>query len=218
MKDYINTNVLDPSCALWITLTYAENMTDTKRLYTDFDKFMKRFRYRYGKVEYIVAAEPQGRGAWHMHLLLIFEKQPPYIPNALLAEIWGHGFVKINKLKNVDNIGAYLTAYLGDMELSNSEEVNGQEVKLIEVEGKTKRFVKGARLKLYPKGFNLYRISKGIKAPTVELILEHELQTRTESMEMTFESAIELTLDNGDIIQIYYRYYNALRKRKKKAT
>ena len=65
----INANVTDVSKVRWCTLTYAENMTDPKRLYTDFEKFNKRFQYYcnqkgYSKPEYIVMMEPQGRGAW----------------------------------------------------------------------------------------------------------------------------------------------------------
>ena len=102
----------------WITLTYAENMTDTDRLYFDFKDFNKRFQYYckingYSKPEYIVMMEPQGRGAWHCHLLYIWDCKAPYVANKTLRDLWGHGFVKIKKLDNCDNVGAYLTAYLG---------------------------------------------------------------------------------------------------------
>lgn len=51
--------------------------------------------------------EPQGRGAWHCHLLYIFDLvKAPYIANKTLSDLWGHGFVKISKLDNVDNVGA----------------------------------------------------------------------------------------------------------------
>ena len=40
LRDYINTNVVDVNKCKWITLTYKENMTDTKRLYKDFEKFV----------------------------------------------------------------------------------------------------------------------------------------------------------------------------------
>ena len=65
LRDYINTNVLEPKNCKWICLTYAENMTDTNRLYKDFKNFIKRFRTKYGKFEYIVAMEPQQRGAYY---------------------------------------------------------------------------------------------------------------------------------------------------------
>ena len=55
LRDLINTNVINPENCLWITLTYAENMTDEKRLYSDFKKFIMRFRYRGYSFEYVVA-------------------------------------------------------------------------------------------------------------------------------------------------------------------
>lgn len=90
LRDYINTNVQEPLNCRWITLTYAENMTDTKRLYKDFEKFMKKLRYNFKSynLEYIVACEPQGRGAWHCHLILIFDKKAPYIPNKTIESLW----------------------------------------------------------------------------------------------------------------------------------
>ena len=93
LRDYLNTNITDVSKCRWVTLTYAENMTDTKRLYSDYEDFWKRFKYYcskngYGKPEYIIAAEPQGRGAWHIHAVFIFPHTAPFISNSVLADIW----------------------------------------------------------------------------------------------------------------------------------
>ena len=60
------------------------------------------------------------------------------------------------------------TAYLGDMELS--EAVTAGQFKagqLAEAKNKSKAVIKGARLKLYPPSFNLYRCSRGVKRPEV---------------------------------------------------
>ena len=88
LRDYLNTNITDVSKGRWVTLTYAENMTNTERLYTDFKKFKQKLkRYLKQEFEYIVAMEPQGRGAWHAHIVLIFENKAPYIPNDEMARI-----------------------------------------------------------------------------------------------------------------------------------
>ncbi|MGB9133457.1 MAG: hypothetical protein WCB90_12755, partial [Methanosarcina sp.] len=120
LRDYINTNVVDVECCKWVTLTYAENMTDPRQLKKDFEKFNKRMQYYFNenKYEYIVAMEPQGRGAWHCHMIMIFKNKAPYIDNKFMADKWGHGFTTTQDLDNVDNVGAYLTAYLGDIEIS----------------------------------------------------------------------------------------------------
>ena len=220
----INTNVTNVINVRWITLTYRENMKDTKRLYEDFKKFNQRFQYYcktkgYGNPEYIVMMEPQGRGAWHAHLLYIWEHKAPYIPNSELSEIWGHGFVKIKKLDNVDNVGAYLTAYLGDMEINESIQggtFKGGKVKEAEVmddDGKAvkKCFVKGARLCLYPANFNMIRYSRGIKKPDISMITQEEAEKKVSHARKTFSSNFKLTDDSGNEIIISKDYYNKAR-------
>lgn len=226
-RGIINANVTDVANVRWCTLTYAENMTDTERLYKDFEKFNKRFQYYckskgYGKPEYIVMMEPQGRGAWHAHLLYIWETKAPYIPNAEFRELWGHGFVKIKKLDNVDNVGAYLTAYLGDMELDEMDlsKAIGKECKIVEVEdddGKKvkKAIIKGARLNLYPANFNMLRCSRGVKRPTEELMYQFEAEKKVSGATKTFESAIKLTDTESDFeCFIVKKQYNKLRGKK----
>lgn len=229
LRDYLNTNVTQPQNCRWITLTYAENMTDTIKLYKDFEKFIKRFKYAYGDIEYIVAMEPQARGAWHAHLVIIFPKVAPFIANNKLAEIWGHGFVKIKRLDNVDNIGAYLTAYLADMEYSKEyaqdiKKNTRHDIKIKDIttnKNTSKKYIKGGRLYMYPNSFNIYRISKGIKKPIKELLKEHELQERIDNLEMTFEKAVSMTtiiFDDSNIdckeLIIYYRHYNRLKPKR----
>ena len=229
-RGVINANVTDVTKVRWCTLTYAENMTDTKRLYEDFKKFNMRFQWYckqhgYSKPEYIVMMEPQGRGAWHAHLLYIWQDmKAPYIPNEEFRALWGHGFVRIKKLDNVDNVGAYLTAYLGDMELSeisaaDFEKVSkGATVKQVEVEDEdgnkvTKAVLKGARLNLYPSDFKMLRCSKGVKRPVEEMMSQEEANKKVLGATKTFESAIKLTdLENEFESVIIREQYNRLRK------
>lgn len=224
----INTNVTDVNKVRWITLTYAENMTDTVRLYNDFRKFNQRFqsyckKNKYGNPEYIAMMEPQGRGAWHVHMLYIFDLvKAPYIANKTLNDVWGHGYVKIKKLDNVDNVGAYLTAYLGDMELTDAtaqlglsvlDESNIKEVEVEENGKKNKKyFVKGARLFMYPANFNMIRCSRGISRPVSEMILITEAEKKVSAATLTYEKTVMLQdLENDFETIINTRYYNKQR-------
>ncbi len=222
LRDYINTNVSDVKNCKWVTLTYKENMTDTKRLYTDFKNFIKRFKYSYGKFEYIVAMEPQARGAWHCHCIFIFPDTAPFIPNDTIAEIWGHGITKTKKLDNIDNLGAYLTAYLGDMDFSSCMEegvsFSADDIKEVtEIDGKQlktpKKIVKGARLCMYPPKFNLYRISRGIKPPVKEYHCYSEIKEKEGLRQPTYSKAISLIDSEKDFSnKIIYEYYNTKRQ------
>jgi hypothetical protein len=226
MREYINTNVVDPRKALFITLTYAANMQDPERLYDDFRKFQMRLAYYMRKnmlppYEYIVAIEPQARGSLHAHLLLIFQTKAPFIPHQDLSESWGHGYVKIKGLNNVDNIGVYLSAYLGDMELSEAmgRSTGGKGFKVVEstdMDGKrqSKAIVKGARLKLYPKGFRLFRRSRGIMPPIVNDCTEAEAMQEIGDAALTYEKTIRLTDEAGNTVNVInYRHYNKKRTR-----
>lgn len=225
LRAIINTNIVDVSKVRFITLTYAENMTDTKRLYLDTDKFMKRFKYYcktngYGLPEFITVTEPQGRGAWHLHILMIFNNTAPFIKNEVLANLWGYGFVRITKLDDVDNVGAYLTAYLGDIEISENHHNTSMNdnIKILDVEDDTgkvhkKYFLKGGRLSLYPAKFRIYRCSRGIKRPIPEMISQEDADDRVRNYEMTFETTISLSDEETEFEAIINKtYYNRLRR------
>lgn len=219
-RDILNTNIIDVSKCRWLTLTYADNMTNSKKLLKDFENFNKRCREKYGYYEYITCAEPQGRGAWHMHVVLIFENSAPYMPNSDVAKLWRKGFVTIKKLDDVDNVGAYLTAYLADMELTEFEQAKPSsfwcgdvEEKEVEQNGQkvSKKFLKGARMLMYPPGMHIFRYSKGIKKPCVTFMDNEQAEKKVSSAKLTFEKT--LVLSDGDKFEsvLNYRYYNTKR-------
>lgn len=221
LRDIINANLENPENALWLTLTYRENMTDSQQLYKNFHAFRKRFnrylkKHSFPKTEYIAAAEPQGRGAWHLHCLFLFEQKAPYIPNTEIARLWSHGFTKTKSLKGITNPGLYLTAYLGDMEVTEAIQAGTlQDGKLAEISDKSKAVIKGARLKLYPKGFNLYRCSRGVKRPEVWKTTEEKAQAEISGMELIYEKTVSLTDVSGTLRNIinYRTYSNHLAKK-----
>ena len=218
LRYLINNNFTGKGNELHITLTYKANMTDTKVLYKDFQNFIDRVRYRYKKettIDYLTVVEPQGRGAWHMHLLMRFnELDKVYIKNSDLRALWGQGFVKIKSLKDVDNIGAYLSAYLADVELTEENTLKaiqeGQEVAIKVVDGQEKKFIKGGRLHMYPSGMNLYRKSKGIIEPERIDMPFNQVKKIVGSAEPHYSKKI--TIEDGDFKNtIQYLQYNTKR-------
>lgn len=226
LRDLINSNISDVNKCKWVTLTYRDNMTDTKKLYNDFKNFIRRFKKIYSDFEYIVAMEPQARGAWHCHCIFIFDYVPPFIPNKTIEALWRQGFTKITKLDNLDNVGAYLTAYLGDLELS-SDNVNDlvskgcnlthiqlkNVSKIGEKELETpKSIVKGGRLYLYPPKFNIYRCSRGIKKPQTEVLSYYDAKEKVGNHKPTYTKTISLISTDTDYTNsISYEYYNTKR-------
>lgn len=107
VRRLVNANFSNKS--KFITLTYSDNKTDLKAANRDFTLSIKRFnRFLGHPVKYVAVPEFQKRGAVHYHVIM----DCPYIPQKKIAELWGHGFVKINRIDNIDNVGAYLTKYM----------------------------------------------------------------------------------------------------------
>lgn len=223
LRQLINCNVTNIENCRWITITYSENMTDPTKLYKDTEKLIKRVRYKFGHFEYINVAEPQERGAWHLHCIWIFDNKAPYISQEWLTECWGHGDnVKVKKMnENCDDLGSYLTAYLCDVELTDDTSFNtikhAREIKEVDCEDESgniikKRILKGARLHMYPPKFNLYRPSRGIQRPNTIAMPYFRAKEKISSAKLTFESSV--VISDGDKFSntITKEYYNTKRK------
>lgn len=227
IRNLVNANVTEVENCLWCTLTYAENMKDDIRLMKDFDSFRKRFIRHLQKVgadipEYISVPEPQQRGAWHLHIIYIWTHKAPFVPNETLAKIWGHGFVSVKSLSKFgnacDNVGAYLTAYLGDLEIDSAAAVvDGEHIigKVYSEDGKliSKKIVKGGRLNLYPPGFKMIRHSKGIKQPLVYDSPYSDIKEKVSAGTETFSSCFRLSDSVNDFESVVVKkQFNLKRK------
>lgn len=93
----------------FVTLTFKENITTLSEANKYFNFFTQKLRSCFGEsLKYLAIPEFQKRGAVHYHLLINI----PYVKKETLAEIWGHGFVQINRIDNVKNLGSYVSKYL----------------------------------------------------------------------------------------------------------
>jgi len=197
LRRLINANFEGVDNELFITLTYKENMRDNSRLYGDFKKFYQKLKRKYKDIEfrYISVIEPQERGAWHLHVLLKgLNVDSLYIPNdEVISMLWGHGFTKTQRLSGVDNVGAYLSAYLTD---------------LMDEKG---RKTKGARLYLYPAGVNIYRCSRNCKKPVEQRVKYGEIDYKDCK---TYELAYEILSEDGEHCNFVKKEFYNLRRKK----
>lgn len=100
--------------AKFLTLTFADNITDIDMANYEFIKFIKRLNYylfgtKKANLKYTTVIEFQKRGAIHYHTIIY---NMPYVKANDIANVWENGFIKINKIDNVDNVGAYVTKYM----------------------------------------------------------------------------------------------------------
>lgn len=94
----------------FFTLTFSKNETDLNYCNAKFKKFIKvlKSKYKIKNFKYLAVIEFQKRGAIHYHIICNL----PYVPQKDLQELWGNGFVWINCIKNIDNLGAYVVKYM----------------------------------------------------------------------------------------------------------
>jgi len=220
MRAIINANFKGGLGQCLITLTYRENMTDTERLHNDFKKFRQKLERRTKcKLSYLAAVEPQGRGAWHLHALYKrADGGDLYIPQKELLEVWGHGGVNVKRLKDVDNVGAYLSAYLMNMSTEENETAgDGSETETGQTD---KKYAKGERLKLYPPGMNFYRCSRDLVRPEWKSLDELSVKEKAVIRNGTPDySRAQMIQDDDQILQIVeYSQYNTARKKPKTST
>lgn len=99
----------------FITLTFnndqQHDLKDVQACNAYFKKFVQRVRWKYPDFKYVAVIEFQdrnGRGAVHYHMICNL----PYVDHTQIASLWAGGFIKINRIDKVDNVGAYVVKYM----------------------------------------------------------------------------------------------------------
>ena len=117
LRRIVNANIDqwgdDVTCK-FVTLTFKDNVKDVDLANYEFKKFIQRLNYEvYGgkcnELKYTVVPEFQKRGAVHYHVIFY---NLPFIKADVIEKVWGNGFIKINKIDNIDNVGAYVCKYM----------------------------------------------------------------------------------------------------------
>lgn len=171
--------------AKFLTMTFADNVTDLDYANQEFKKFIKRLNYyvfgtKEANLRYTVIVEFQKRGAVHYHVMLY---NVPFMPVKEISRIWGHGHVWINKIDDVDNVGAYVCKYL--TKAQDDERLRGR--------------------KCY---FN----SRGLFKPVV---IEDEKKTETIKQSLPDEfMTVSTQYENEHLGKISYKQYNLKRVKK----
>lgn len=121
IRRLINSNVGKyGEMAKFVTLTFADNVTDVETANYEFKKYVKRLNYevfnsKKGILKYTAVPEVQKRGAIHYHCIFY---NMPYVKHSQLLELWNvgnevqKGSLNVKKIEHVDNIGAYVCKYL----------------------------------------------------------------------------------------------------------
>lgn len=195
LRRIINYNFVGNGNELHIILTYGSDchMTDRGIVSDDFKNFMKRLRYNYGHLEYIVMYEPDCRGIWHIHVLVkTNDTDRLFIENRSVQDIWGNGYTKVRRTSGNDNIGAYFTVLLGGS--GNSK--------------------KASRIQYYERYKKLYTKSRGILIPPPRYMTYREAEQFLQGHRKVYEKgyAVHSRIDGCEVNRIYTMQYNDRRK------
>lgn len=202
--------------ALWITLTYAELMQSPERLKADFKQFMaklaKFWHVKRSDLCWISAVECQASGSLHVHLLIKFKnnRKRMFIPNSICRELWGQGFVNVQRIKSTKNNGLsrYLSAYLTDLSFDENIDEVGKGLFSKDTHKKSKKVIKGARLSLYKKNMNIIRHSLNIPQAAVKHGNRNEILKfwGMNDPVTTFYKHFEIERENSDPFDIEVEY------------
>lgn len=111
--------------AKFLTLTFKDNVKDLDKANYEFEKFIKRLNYfcygtKKANLKYTCVIEFQNRGAIHYHVIIY---NIPFVKANDIANVWGNGFIKINRIDDIDNVGAYVSEYLGQAEKGQGHDI-----------------------------------------------------------------------------------------------
>jgi hypothetical protein len=205
LRQLITTNFEGGEAEKFLTLTYAQQHNDPAKIYKDLDIFNKRLRRAYPSIGYLHIVEPHASGNYHVHSLLKHvDGTELNLGYKEVCKLWGHGYVTVEALNNVDNIGAYFVAYFSNLEIADEDlhkyKDDIKEMPRADGSG-TKKVIKGARLDFYPDYMQIYRASRNLKKP--EAVNEID----KEKFKKTYEAAYILTYtdENGNDGESYLK-------------
>ena len=172
--------------AKFLTLTFKENVQDIEQANYEFKKFIQRLNYhcfgtKKANLKYTCVVEFQKRGAIHYHVIIY---NMPYIKANDIAKVWGNGFIKINKIDDIDNVGAYVAEYLGQAEKGQGHDIEDDRL----------------------RGQKSYFSSKGLFKP-VE-ITDKKIVERVAAALLNEKPTYSATYENEHVGNITYKQYN----------
>jgi len=185
-------------------------MQDPERLYRDFKNWYERLKYhdKKRKYDYIAIAEPQSRGAWHLHVLLKADK-PLYLDYNKLGDWWRAVTGEDCGNPHHEDVpegdaGTYFVAYFSTM-IDEDVEISGDKEA---IKTAAKAAVKGGRLHYYPPYFKFYRCSHGIKRPKPTSIAQSEVESEYGEPESAKRYAVFNDLTLGKLAVDHFQPYS----------
>lgn len=170
----------------FLTLTFRDNVQNIKQANYEFQKFIKRLNFKlYGtkkaNLKYTTVIEFQKRGAIHYHTIVY---NMPYLKANEISNMWENGFIKINKIDDVTNVGAYVVEYLGQADKGQGKDLTDDRL----------------------KGQKTYFSSRGLMKP--EEITDKKIVEQVATALLSEKLTYSATFENEHLGTISYKQYN----------
>lgn len=209
----INANFSGTANERFVTLTFdgkdfpRPTVGDIEVLQKCVRRFYRRLRSKFGEIVALWVLEPHADGHAHLHVLIKFLDARGYVEYNDLISAWGCGIVNIRRLHDVDNIGAYVSAYLTDIPLSEVDE--GQIKESDEVVDKNgKKYIKAGRLQYYPSGKRLYSITRNAKRATSQKMSYYSALRKIGKEQPDYATSKKIPVGDKDL-KIVWQHFKA---------
>lgn len=210
LRRLINTNFCAGNNEKHITLTYGKLQKDYKQVNKDFRHWWRKIKKYFPSLEYICVTEYQASGSIHLHVLVKnLDSEDLPLDKTLLNETWTKGFSEVTEIKNVSNLGAYLTAHFINLNLNED----------IQNKNANKLILKGERLKYYKTNQRIFSTSRGIVRNKGHTVTLEQLEEVTKGAKLVYADSkiISKINENGKeyiVNKITYQQFNRNLKEK----
>lgn len=192
---------------LYITVTCEEQEEDYNKMHKMIKQFFTKLKNIYKGIKYVYVIELQEeRNSWHMHGLIkdkMHEKL--YIDNEEIAQIWGHGYTKTLRIKDVEQ----------ENEIANCKDYGENAFDNIEAIDKVILYMAKTRTKeKVPVNKNLYYTSKNIERPKTEKMLYKNFKKEVEGIKERIgeETTLVISTYTDEILNKHKKEYWADKK------
>lgn len=162
----------------FITLTFADNISDIKHCDKCFDKFRHYFKRCFKEdLKYICVREYQRRGAIHYHLIVFNNMK---FSTKKFNKCWTYGFWKMNKIDSYFNVSRYVAKYISKSFITCN---------LMSV--------------LQHRNIKAYSSSHNLKKPKIEYLSTFDLELIQQLYNIQYQNSYVLNDDHNTKVNFY---------------
>lgn len=182
-KNLVLTNATYNRFRRHIVLTYEGCMLEWERIAKDFKRFIKQLEKETDKhFSYLYIVEPDDRGSWHIHLILLGNEIDFNLAEDTVYKCWQHGSVCVRKIYDLYGLVQYFNVSYAPIKSGDKP---------------TKAQIKGSRVHFYPPNVRIFRRSVDTVQPKCQEITYGEAMQIIADFRMREATNLYITTESG---------------------